>query len=289
MRIDFLNAGYFKLDGGAMHGIVPKVMWAAKSPPDEHNRCTYATRCMLLRHGGRVVLVDTGMGDKQDAKFRSHFAPHGDDSLAAGLAGLGLAPGDVTDVLLTHLHFDHVGGATRRGPDGRISPVFPNAAYWTNDAHWAWAKAPNAKEAASFLPENLDPLEASGQLDRLPVARGRDYAWTSRISLRPLYGHTEAMMMPLVELDDGSRLAYCADLIPASVHVRAPWIIAYDVRPLDTLAEKKRLVGEAEADDYLLAFEHDPTLGLGRLTRDTRGRVGVREVVGDLDSLRGSV
>ena len=275
MQVDFVEAGYFKLDGGAMFGIVPRVMWAAKNPPDDNNLCRWATRCMLLRGGGRTILVDTGLGDKQDAKFRSHFHPHGPDDLLGSLARLGVEAGDVTDVLLTHLHFDHVGGATRFSESGEIVTTFPNATYWSNDAHWAWAEEPNQKEAASFLRENLEPLRASGQLDMLPVQRGRDYNWLPGVSLRALYGHTEAMMMPLVELDDGRRLTYCADLMPSSAHVRLPWIIAYDVRPLDTLAEKQRLIEETSAEGHVLAFEHDPVVSLAALSRDARGRVAL--------------
>ena len=275
MRIDFLHAGLFKLDGGAMHGIVPKSMWQRRCPADDDNLCTWAMRCLLVRTGDRVVVVDTGMGDKQEAQFRSHFHPHGEQTLIGSLAALGVAPEEITDVLLTHLHFDHCGGATRfrdSANRGDIVPTFPNAVYWTNDAHWAWATAPNPREAASFLPENLRPLEASGQLDRLPVTRERDYHWLPGISLRALYGHTEAMMMPLFELPGGRRVAYCCDLMPATQHVGLPWIISYDIRPLDTLAEKERLLAESLADDYLLLFEHDAEIGAARLERDRRGR-----------------
>ncbi len=278
MQIDFIDAGYFKLDGGAMFGIVPRTMWESRNPPDARNLCTWATRCLLVRTGDRTIVVDTGLGDKQDAKFRSHFHPHGDRTLVGSLAVLGVAPADVTDVLLTHLHFDHVGGATRFDESGTIVTTFPNAVYWSNEAHWAWARAPNSKEAASFLPENLQPLQASGQLDFIPVSPGRDYAWLPGFSLRPLYGHTEAMMMPLLELDGGRRFAYLADLIPSAAHVRLPWIIAYDVRPLVTLEEKQRFLAEAIGEKYLCGFEHDPSLGLAQLDTDSRGRIEVEEV-----------
>ena len=275
MQVDFIQAGYFKLDGGAMFGIVPKVMWEKKNTPDDSNLCRWATRCLLLRTGSRVILVDTGLGDKQDEKFRSHFHPHGEDSLVGSLAAVGVTPDQVTDVLLTHLHFDHVGGATCFDESGQIVPTFPRATYWTNEAHWDWAKQPNAKEAASFLTENLDPLMASGQLQMLPIEPHTDYHWLPEVTLRPLYGHTEAMMMPLIELDGGQRLVYCADLMPSSAHVRLPWIIAYDVRPLDTLAEKQRLIEEASHEAYTLAFEHDPVVATARLGLDARGRTVV--------------
>lgn len=275
MQIDFIDAGRFKLDGGAMFGIVPKTMWAAKNPPDEKNLCTWATRCLLVRTQGRVILIDTGLGDKQDEKFRSHFEPHGEHTLLGSLAALGIAPDDVTDVLLTHLHFDHVGGATRFDESGQIVTTFPKASYWSNEAHWSWAEKPNAKEAASFLVENLQPLKASGQLDMLPIQRNKDYQWLPGISLRPLYGHTEAMMMPLIDLGASQRFVYCADLMPSSAHVRLPWIISYDIRPLETLSEKTRLLEEAASEDYLLGFEHDPFVASARVRRDAKGRIEV--------------
>ncbi len=275
MQLDFIDAGRFKLDGGAMFGIVPQTMWASKNPPDADNLCTWAMRCLLIRTGGRVVLVDTGMGHKQDAKFRSHFHPHGEHTLLGSLADLGVQPADVTDVLLTHLHFDHVGGATRFDESRQIVTTFPNATYWSNDAQWAWAERPNAKEAASFLTENLAPLKVSGQLDMLPVKCDRDFDWLPGISLRPLYGHTEAMMMPMVELGGGRRFVYCADLMPSVAHVRLPWVLAYDVRPLLTLAEKERLLGEAVAEGYTLGFEHDPVYASAKLVADGGGRVSV--------------
>lgn len=272
MTVDFVHAGFFKLDGGAMFGVVPKRMWASVNPPDADNLCRWAARCLLIRGGGRVILVDTGIGDKQDAKFRSHFHPHGEQNLLGSLAALGVDAGDVTDVLLTHLHFDHVGGATRYDEGGRAVTTFPNAVYWTHEAHWAWARDPNPREAASFLADNLDPLLASGQLDFLPTTRTEDYAWLPSVSLRTLYGHTEAMMTPLVELDGGGRFAYCADLMPSAAHVRAPWVIAYDVRPLVTLEEKERFCTEAAAAEWLLGFEHDPVIDYARVARDARGR-----------------
>ncbi len=273
MQIDFIDAGRFKLDGGAMFGIVPQTMWASKNPPDADNLCTWAIRCLLIRTDGRVILVDTGMGDKQDAKFRSHFHPHGEHDLLGSLLALGITPADVTDVLLTHLHFDHVGGATCFDESGQIVTTFPNATYWSNDAQWAWAETPNAKEAASFLSDNLAPLKASGQLDMLPIQRGKDFDWLPGITLRPLYGHTEAMMMPMLDLGGGERFVYCADLIPSVAHVRLPWVLAYDVRPLDTLGEKARLIEEAVGEGYRLGFEHDPVYPSATLTRDPTGRV----------------
>ena len=273
MQIDFIDAGRFKLDGGAMFGIVPKVMWEKQNSPDESNLCTWAARCLLIRTGSRVILVDTGLGDKQDAKFRSHFHPHGEHTLLGSLKGLGIAAEQVTDVLLTHLHFDHVGGATRFSESGEIVTTFPNATYWSNDVHWAWAKNPNAKEAASFLSENIDPLKASGQLDMLAIKANKDFNWLPGITIRPVYGHTEAMMMPMIDLGGGRRFVYCADLIPSSAHIRLPWIIAYDIRPLQTLEEKTRLLEEAVSEAYTLSFEHDPLVDQGTVIRGKGGRI----------------
>ena len=281
MQIDFVHSGFFKLDGGAMFGIVPRVMWEKKNPPDDHNLCTWAARCLLVRDQGRIILVDTGLGDKQDQKFRSHFHPHGEQSLIGSLAALGVQPADVTDVLLTHLHFDHVGGATRFSESGEIVTTFPNATYWSNEAHWRWAENPNIKEAASFLTENLQPLKASGQLDMLPIEPGKDFHWLPNFTLRPLYGHTEAMMMPMLDLGGGKRFAYCADLIPSSAHVRQPWVLAYDIRPLVTLEEKARFVEEATQDGYSVGFEHDPAVALGQLVSSGLGRIEV-EPLADL-------
>ncbi len=281
MQIDFVDAGRFKLDGGAMFGIVPQTMWAKHNAPDADNLCTWAMRCLLIRTAGRVILVDTGMGDKQGAKFRSHFHPHGEHTLSGSLAALGVDAGDVTDVLLTHLHFDHVGGATRFGESGQIETTFPNATYWSNEAQWSWAEAPNAKEAASFLTENLAPLKASGQLDMLPIEGGKDFGWLPGITLRPLYGHTQAMLMPMVDLGDGERFVYCADLMPSVAHVRLPWVLAYDVRPLDTLVEKERLLAEAIGEGYTLGFEHDAVYASAKLRRDARGRIEAEPVLQD--------
>ncbi|MCB0636033.1 MAG: MBL fold metallo-hydrolase [Lewinella sp.] len=273
MTISFIDTGLFKLDGGAMFGIVPRSLWQRLNAPDENNLCTWAMRCLLIETAGRRILVDTGIGDKQDARFRSFFHPHGEASLLGSLAAKGLQAEDITDVLLTHLHFDHVGGAVRRDDKGRLVPTFPNATYWTNDRHWQWATDPNPREAASFLPENILPLQEHGVLEFLDVQKD-DLPWLPGIRLRYVYGHTEAMMLPIIE-QDGRTLAYCADLIPSSFHLGMPYVMAYDVRPLDTLAEKGRLLEEALAGDWVLSFEHDPGTGAGKLVKNEKGRIGL--------------
>ena len=274
MKITPIHAGHLKLDGGAMHGIVPKQLWQRVNPADADNLCTWAMRCLLVQTGDRYILIDTGLGTKQDEKFRSHFQPHGPQDLLSSLREHGLEPEAITDVLLSHLHFDHVGGAVMRSEGGDLLPQFPQATYWTNEVHWQWALAPNSREAASFLPENMLPLQAAGRLRFIDVQRD-DVEWLPGIKLRFLYGHTEAMMMPIFDRPDDTPLVYAVDLMPSAAHVSMPWVMAYDVRPLDTLAEKERLLTEALAGDWELLFEHDPRRATARLTQDDRGRIRV--------------
>lgn len=279
MKVSFIPTGYFKLDGGAMFGVVPKTLWSRLNPPDEDNLCTWAMRCLLIETGNRKILVDTGIGNKQDDRFRSHFHPHGSDTLLGSLAAQGLQAEDITDVLLTHLHFDHVGGAVSRNAQGKLVATFPNATYWSNERHWDWAMKPNPREAASFLKENFVPLQEQGQLQFLDVQKD-DLPWLPGIRIRFAYGHTEAMMMPIIE-NGNQTLIYAADLLPASYHIRLPYVMAYDVRPLMTLAEKADVLDDIQANNWLLAFEHDPRMGATRLTKDEKGRI----VAGDDISL----
>jgi glyoxylase-like metal-dependent hydrolase (beta-lactamase superfamily II) len=273
IRVHAIDTGYFKLDGGAMFGVVPKKIWQKLNLPDDNNLCRWAMRCLLVETEDRLLLIDTGIGSKQDDKFRSHFEPHGDASLQSSLRALGYTAADITDVLLTHLHFDHVGGAVDRLPDGRLQPAFPNARYWSNEQHWRWACAPNAREAASFLRENFMPLQEAGQLHFVPPPdRYNETDWLPGIRLRWLYGHTEAMMMPIIDWQ-GHTLAYCADLIPSSFHLRMPYVMAYDLRPLLTLEEKQRLLAEAADQGWLLFFEHDPLTACLQLQRGPDGQL----------------
>lgn len=273
MRLYTVNAGYFKLDGGAMFGVVPKTMWNKANPADADNMCTWAMRCLLIEHGNNLILVDNGMGDKQDEKFFSHFHPHGEDSVAKGLAAHGFSMDDVTDVFLTHLHFDHCGGSIIR-QDGKLVPAFKNAFYWSNRKHWQSALAPNEREKASFLKENILPIEESGKLRFIDVADGEE--WLPDIRIRQVNGHTDNMMLPQIKYNN-TTLLYCADLIPSSAHVSLPWVMAYDMRPLDTLNEKAKLLKEAAANDWVLFFEHDPKNECCTLLQ-TDGRVRVKEL-----------
>lgn len=267
MRLYTVNAGYFKLDGGAMHGVVPKSMWNKVNPADENNMCTWAMRCLLIEHGLRRILIDAGMGTKQDAKFFSFYHPHGEDSIEKGLAKHGFTPDDITDVFLTHLHFDHCGGAIKREGD-KLVPAFKNATYWSNKAHWASALEPNEREKASFLKENILPLEETAQLRFVEVEDNTE--WMPDIRIRFVHGHTDAMMLPQIRCNDRTIL-YCADLLPSAAHLSLPWVMGYDMRPLDTLSEKKRLLNEAAAGDWLLFFEHDPVNECASLQQTERG------------------
>jgi glyoxylase-like metal-dependent hydrolase (beta-lactamase superfamily II) len=273
MKLAVINAGYFKLDGGAMFGVVPKSLWQKSNPPDENNLCTWAMRCLLLEDGDRRVLIDTGMGDKQDAKFFDHYHPTDQDALARNLRANHCALEDVTDVLLTHLHFDHCGGALYRETDGSIHPRFPNAVYWSNREHWAAATQPNDRERASFLKENIIPLQENGRL------RFVDEAGTAAIlptlQLHYVYGHTDAMM--IVQIAWGAKtVLYCADLVPSAAHIPLAWLMAYDVRPLVTLKEKNKFLQEAAANDWILFFEHDPAVECGTVQKTDRG-IRIRE------------
>ncbi|MBC7552497.1 MAG: MBL fold metallo-hydrolase [Taibaiella sp.] len=254
MRLYTINTGYFKLDGGAMHGVVPKSMWNKANPADENNMCTWAMRCLLIEHGNYRILVDNGMGNKQDEKFFGHFQPHGDDTLEKSLAEHGFTKDDITDVFLTHLHFDHCGGSIVR-EEGKLVPAFKKALYWTNHKHWQEAINPNEREKASFLKENILPIEESGQLRFLETADGDE--WLQDIRIRYCTGHTESMMLPQIKFND-TTILFCADLLPSVAHISLPWVMAYDMRPVDTLREKGKILHEAVANNWILFLEHDP-------------------------------
>ncbi|WP_080058197.1 MBL fold metallo-hydrolase [Spirosoma aerolatum] len=253
MTLQPLDTGFFKLDGGAMFGVVPKPLWQKLNPADELNRCTWAMRCLLYEQGNRLLLVDTGIGTKQDAKFFGHYDLHpGDASLLNSIAKAGYSTDDITDVLLTHLHFDHVGGAVERNGDS-LRPVFSKATYWVHPSHWNWAVHPNPREKASFLHENIMPLQESGQLAFLTEQR---LPYTD-IQLLYVDGHTEKMTLPIFQIN-GRTVAYMADLIPSSGHIPLPYVMSYDVRPLLTMEEKTHILQKAAAENWILVFEHDP-------------------------------
>ncbi|WP_183557706.1 MBL fold metallo-hydrolase [Mucilaginibacter sp. SP1R1] len=254
MKLHTIDTGFFKLDGGAMFGVVPKTIWNKTNPADENNLCTWAMRCLLVEDGNRLILIDTGIGDKQDQKFFSHYYLHGNASIDSSLAALGFNRDDITDIFLTHLHFDHVGGAVIKKSDD-LSPAFKNAVYWSNPQHWDWAVNPNDREKASFLKENILPIQQSGQLQFIDSKDGVQF--TNDFSVRLVYGHTDAMMLPLINYKNRSIL-YMADLLPSVGHLPLPYVMAYDMFPLKTLTEKKLFLSEAVEKDYVLYFEHDP-------------------------------
>lgn len=257
MTIYPVNAGNFKLDGGAMFGVVPKSLWQRTNPADENNMCSWAMRCMLIEDGDRLMLIDTGIGDKQSEKFFSYYYLHGDDSLGKGFKELGFSFDDVTDVFLTHLHFDHCGGAIKRTKDGEnFEPVFKNAVYWSNDLHWKWATEPNAREKASFLKENILPIEESGQLKF--IKRTGDFTEKAFPFMDVLFadGHTDSQMIPHIAYK-GKKLIFMADLLPSTGHIPLPYVMGYDTRPLLTLDEKGKFLQKAAEEDYILFLEHD--------------------------------
>ena len=273
MKLYTINTGYFKLDGGAMFGVVPKSIWKKLNPADENNMCSWALRCLLIEDDGRLILIDNGMGDKQDAKFFGHYYLHGEDTLDRSLAKHGFTKDDITDVILTHLHFDHCGGSIMRDGD-KLVPSFKNANYWSNEQHWKWAIHPNEREKASFLKENILPIEQSGQLNFIEVVDG--VAFNENISFRFAFGHTNAMMLPQIKFN-GRTVVFMADLLPSVAHIPLPYVMAYDMFPLTTLTEKKAFLQEAAEKEYVLFLEHDPAIECCTLQITEKG-VRVKEV-----------
>lgn len=273
MKLTTINSGYFKLDGGAMHGVVPKSMWQKVNPADEANMCTWAMRCMLVETGDKKILIDTGMGTKQDEKFFSFFHPHGDDSIEKNLNKISYTVDDITDVFLTHLHFDHCGGAIKRVGE-QLLPTFPNATYWSNQKHMESALSPNEREKASFLKENIVPLiENEGILKYITAQDGDE--WIKDFCVRIVNGHTDDMMLPQIKYKN-TTLLYCADLLPSVAHISLPWVMAYDMRPLFTLDEKKKILHEAAANNWVLFFEHDPKIECATV-EEVNGRIKLKE------------
>jgi glyoxylase-like metal-dependent hydrolase (beta-lactamase superfamily II) len=258
MKLYPIEAGNFKLDGGAMFGVVPKTLWNKTNPADENNLIDIAARCLLIEDGNRLILIDTGMGNKQSDKFFSYYSLWGDHSLDKSLAKYGFHRDDVTDVFMTHLHFDHCGGSVNWNKDKTGYEVaFKNAKYWTNDNHWEWATKPNSREKASFLHENIIPMQESGQLNFIKRPEG-DYLEKSELNFGIFFadGHTEKQMLPHIQYQDKT-IVFCGDLLATAGHIPIPYVMGYDTRPLLTMDEKTKFMNTAADNNYYLMLEHD--------------------------------
>jgi glyoxylase-like metal-dependent hydrolase (beta-lactamase superfamily II) len=271
MNLHVIHTGNFKLDGGAMFGVVPKTLWQNKVPADENNRCTWALRCLLIEDGNRLILIDNGMGQKQDDKFRAIFEPHQTTSVSDAVRKAGFSPEDITDNILTHLHFDHCGGSIYYHNDNPNEPctTFPNATYWSNKDHWNWALQPNLKEKASFLRENIEPIKDSGQLQMIDLANPNFHP---DIDFVVVDGHTEKQMLPKITYKEHT-IVFVADLLPAAAHIPLPYVMGYDIRPLVTIQEKHSFLEEAASHQYILFFEHDAIHECATVKRSERGIV----------------
>jgi len=273
MKLYSINTGYFKLDGGAMFGVVPKSIWNKINPADENNMCSWALRCLLIEDEQRLILIDTGMGNKQDAKFFGYYYLHGDDTLDKSLAKYGFHRDDITDVFLTHLHFDHCGGSILKEGE-KLIPAFKNAVYWSNETHWEWAIHPNAREKASFLKENILPIKEVAQLKFIPdlpeFRTNPGGSFYSNLFVDVVNGHTAAMMIPSINYK-GKTVVYMADLLPSAGHIPIPYVMAYDMFPLTTLNEKESFLRKALSNDYILFFEHDPVHECCNLQQTEKG------------------
>ena len=266
MNLHVIDTGHFKLDGGAMFGVVPKALWNRHQPADENNRCTWAMRCLLIEAHGRVILIDTGMGNKQDDKFRSHFEPHGEGDLLVSIARAGYTREEITDVVLTHLHFDHCGGAVQKRPNGDLELTFPNAIHWSEENHWKWATDPNPRERASFLKENILPIQESGMLRFV----NDDTEIIPELWFAIADGHTHGMLIPHLEIGEET-LVFMADLLPSPTHIPLAWVMGYDIDPLQTIREKEAFLAEAAENNFILFYEHDPVIECSRVIETEKG------------------
>jgi glyoxylase-like metal-dependent hydrolase (beta-lactamase superfamily II) len=252
MKLHVINTGFFKLDGGPMFGVVPKSIWQKSNPPDKNNLCSWAMRCLLIEDGDTLMLIDNGLGDKQDAKFFSHYYLHGNDSLLKSLNAHGYTTDDVTDMFLTHLHFDHCGGGVKKENEN-LALTFKEATYWSNEDHWQWATKPNPREKPSFLSENILPMQESGQLKFISDKHPSLFKFMEIVYVS---GHTDKMMIPKIKYKEHT-ICFMADLLPSVGHIPLPYVMGYDTRPLITLEEKAKFLKEAADNKYVLFLEHD--------------------------------
>lgn len=253
MNLHVINTGNFKLDGGAMFGVVPKSLWSRTNPADDNNLCTWAMRCLLIEDGDRLILIDNGIGNKQSDKFLSHYYLHGGESLIGSLHMAGFSEDDVTDIFLTHLHFDHCGGGVKYNSKDELELTFKNAQYWSNAKHWNWATEPNGREKASFLSENIMPMQESGHLNFVDMDQSSPF---DAFDIITMDGHTEKQMLPKIKYN-GNTIVFMADLLPSTGHIPLPYVMGYDTRPLITLKEKGDFLKEAADNSYVLFLEHD--------------------------------
>ncbi|MBL7841177.1 MAG: MBL fold metallo-hydrolase [Cyclobacteriaceae bacterium] len=265
MKLHVIDTGFFKLDGGAMFGVVPKSIWQKTNPADTNNLCTWAMRSLLIEDGKQLILIDNGIGDKQDDKFLSHYHLHGDASLISSIRKAGFSENDITDQFLTHLHFDHCGGGVKM-LNGKPVLTFPSATYWSNKDHWEWATKPNKREKASFLKENILPMQESGNLKFTEL----NSSPFSQFDILYVSGHTDKMMVPKIRYKD-KVICYMADLLPSTGHIPLAYVMGYDTRPLITLDEKERFLNEAADNQYILFFQHDPVNECCTVIRTEKG------------------
>jgi glyoxylase-like metal-dependent hydrolase (beta-lactamase superfamily II) len=256
MKLHAINTGYFKLDGGAMFGTVPKSIWNKLNPADENNLCIWAMRCLLIEDENKLILIDNGIGNKQDEKFFNRYCLHGNETLETSLNRLGFSFSDITDVVLSHLHFDHCGGSTRWNEKlNRYELTFPNAVYWNNEIHWNASTNPNKRESASFLPENIIPIKNSGQLKFI----NEDDCVFRNIDFTFKYGHTEALILPMINYRKRA-IFFMSDFIPSTWHIRIPYVMAFDNSAKISITEKETFLNDAADKNYILFFEHDPLI-----------------------------
>lgn len=267
MKIHAIDTGYFKLDGGAMFGVVPKQIWNRTNPADNNNLCSFAMRSMLIEDGNRLILIDTGLGNKQSDKFFSHYHLHGDNTLESSIKKAGYSLDEVTDVILTHLHFDHVGGAVKFNKDRtKLELQFKNAKYWSNEKHWKWATQPNPREKASFLSDNILPIEESGQLNF--ITTGNEFG--PNFTFLTVDGHTESQIIPHINYN-GQTIVFCADLLPTSAHIPLPYVMSYDTRPLLTMTEKEHFLKNSFNKEFILFLQHDAYSECCTVTQNEKG------------------
>lgn len=268
MRLSVIDSGNFKLDGGAMFGVVPKVLWSKQIPADELNLCSWKMRCLLVEDGKRLILIDTGMGDKQSEKWLGYYYRHGEGDLIHNIRSRGYHESQITDVVLSHLHFDHAGGAVSwNSSKTAYIPTFPNAKYWTHSSHWHWATNPNEREKATFLKENIIPLQEHEQLYFIDSAEN---PLGQNIDFITADGHTEKMIMPVIK-HEGDNLIFIADTVPSHAHVHIPYVMGYDVRPLKTMTEKKSLLQRIVKEDWLVFYDHDPFFDVSKIQLTEKG------------------